>query len=64
MKRQQRTGPDATVRLRAGAGFAGDRLDPAATLVTRGALDVLIFELLAERTLHPMPLHRAKRLWR
>ncbi|MDJ0395054.1 DUF1446 domain-containing protein [Rhodococcus sp. G-MC3] len=39
-----------TVRLGAGAGFAGDRIDPAETLAKRGALDYLIFECLGERT--------------
>lgn len=42
---------DSTIRLGAGAGFAGDRLDPAVELVTKGALDVLVFEVLAERTI-------------
>src|SRR5919202_4366702 len=51
MKRAQREQPNATIRLGAGAGFAGDRLDPAIDLVTRGALDVVVFELLAERTI-------------
>lgn len=39
------------MRIGAGAGFAGDRLDPAADLARRGALDFLCFECLAERTL-------------
>jgi hypothetical protein len=43
-----RAGP---LRLGAGAGFAGDRLDPAVELVTHGELDVLAFEVLAERTI-------------
>lgn len=43
--------PVTTIRLGAGAGFAGDRLDPAVDLATRGALDVLVFEILAERTI-------------
>jgi len=41
----------ASRRLGAGAGFAGDRLDPAVDLVQRGALDALVFECLAERTI-------------
>ncbi|MCZ2813233.1 MULTISPECIES: acyclic terpene utilization AtuA family protein [unclassified Modestobacter] len=40
----------ATLRLGAGAGFAGDRIDPAADLARRGALDYLVFECLGERT--------------
>ncbi|ASR35906.1 ABC transporter substrate-binding protein [Prauserella marina] len=39
-----------TVRLGAGAGFAGDRIDPAVDLARRGELDYLIFECLGERT--------------
>ena len=34
-----------------GAGFAGDRLEPAVDLVSRANLDALIFECLAERTI-------------
>ncbi|MGV8874681.1 MAG: acyclic terpene utilization AtuA family protein, partial [Rhodococcus sp. (in: high G+C Gram-positive bacteria)] len=41
---------DGTVRLGAGAGFAGDRIDPAQILAERGELDYLIFECLGERT--------------
>ncbi len=40
-----------TIRLGAGAGFAGDRLDPALELAEKGALDYLVFECLAERTI-------------
>ena len=39
-----------TVRIGAGAGFAGDRIDPAADLAERGDLDYLVFECLGERT--------------
>ncbi len=39
------------VRLGAGAGFAGDRIEPAVELAERGALDYLVFECLAERTI-------------
>jgi hypothetical protein len=39
------------MRLGAGAGFAGDRLDPAVELAIKGNLDVLVFEVLAERTI-------------
>lgn len=39
------------VRIGAGAGFAGDRIDPAVDLARRGRLDFLAFECLAERTL-------------
>lgn len=38
------------IRIGAGAGFAGDRIDPAAELAERGDLDYLVFECLGERT--------------
>ncbi|HWT51407.1 MAG TPA: acyclic terpene utilization AtuA family protein, partial [Caulobacter sp.] len=39
------------VRIGAGAGFAGDRIEPAVELVREGRLDYLVFECLAERTI-------------
>ena len=39
------------VRIGAGAGFAGDRIEPAIELVEQGELDYLVFECLAERTI-------------
>lgn len=39
------------VRLGAGSGFSGDRIEPAADLARDGALDYLVFECLAERTI-------------
>jgi hypothetical protein len=39
------------VRIGAGAGFAGDRIEPAVELAERGRLDYLVFECLAERTI-------------
>jgi len=48
------------VRIGAGAGFAGDRIDPARDLAERGNLDYLIFECLAERTLAYGHLQRAQ----
>lgn len=38
------------VRIGCGAGFAGDRLEPAVDLVERGELDTLVLECLGERT--------------
>lgn len=38
-------------RIGCGAGFAGDRIDPAQDLAERGGLDALVFECLAERTI-------------
>jgi hypothetical protein len=40
-----------TIRIGAGAGFAGDRIEPAIELVEQGDLDFLVFECLAERTI-------------
>ena len=40
-----------TLRIGAGAGFAGDRIDPARDLAERGRLHAIAFECLAERTL-------------
>ena len=38
------------VRIGAGAGYSGDRIEPAVELAEHGALDYLVFECLAERT--------------
>ena len=40
-----------TLRLGGGAGFSADRVDAARQLVEKGALDYIIFECIAERTL-------------
>ena len=40
-----------TVRIGSGAGFAGDRIEPAVELATHGSLDYLVLECLAERTI-------------
>ncbi len=40
-----------TVRIGSGAGYSGDRIEPAVELAERGALDYLVFECLAERTI-------------
>ena len=47
-----------TLRIGCGAGYAGDRIDPAVDLAERGALDVLVFECLAERTIALAQLRR------
>ena len=39
------------VRIGSGAGFAGDRWEPAVELVERAGLDYIAFECLAERTI-------------
>ncbi|BDW95745.1 ABC transporter substrate-binding protein [Thalassospira tepidiphila] len=40
-----------TIRIGTGAGFSGDRIEPAVDLAAKGNLDYLIFECLAERTI-------------
>lgn len=40
-----------SVRIGAGAGFSGDRIEPAVQLAESGNLDFLVFECLAERTI-------------
>ncbi|MBK1786971.1 acyclic terpene utilization AtuA family protein [Prauserella cavernicola] len=40
-----------TTRIGSGAGFAGDRVEPAEDLLARGGLDDLVLECLAERTI-------------
>ncbi|GEO11213.1 acyclic terpene utilization AtuA family protein [Segetibacter aerophilus] len=39
------------IRIGCGAGFSGDRIEPAAILVEKGNLDYLVLECLAERTI-------------
>ena len=40
-----------TLRIGCGAGFQGDRLEPALVLAEHGKLDYLMLECLAERTI-------------
>ena len=40
-----------TLRIGSGAGYSGDRIEPAVELAERGGLDYLVFECLAERTI-------------
>ena len=40
-----------TIRVGSGAGYAGDRLEPALELIEKGNLDYISFECLAERTI-------------
>ena len=40
-----------SIRIAAGAGYAGDRIEPALDSICRGNADYLIFECLAERTI-------------
>ncbi|HEY3696381.1 acyclic terpene utilization AtuA family protein [Phenylobacterium sp.] len=39
------------IRIGAGAGYSGDRIEPAVELVEKARLDYLVFECLAERTI-------------
>ena len=39
-----------TIRIGAGAGYSGDRIEPAVELAEKGDLDYLVFECLGERT--------------
>lgn len=50
---------DIICRIGAGAGFAGDRIDPAVTLAASGRVDAIALECLAERTLLPALKARA-----
>lgn len=46
-------------RIGSGAGYSGDRIDPARDLAERGQLDALVFECLAERTIALAQLRRS-----
>ena len=39
------------IRIGCGAGFSGDRIEPAVVLAEKGELDYLVLECLAERTI-------------
>ncbi len=36
-----------TIRVGSGAGYSGDRIEPAVELAEKGGLDTLVFECLA-----------------
>jgi hypothetical protein len=48
------------IRIGAGAGYSGDRVEPAVELAEKGDLDYLVFECLAERTIALAQLSKAK----
>lgn len=48
------------LRLGCGAGYSGDRIEPAIELAEHGQLDYLIFECLAERTIALAQQERAR----
>ena len=54
------TSKHPTLRIGAGAGYAGDRVQPALELAEKGQLDYLVFECLAERTIALAQLERSK----
>ena len=43
--------PKKKIRIGCGAGFSGDRIEPAVILAEQGGLDYLVLECLAERTI-------------
>lgn len=47
-----------TLRIGCGAGYSGDRIEPAVELAEHGQLDYLVFECLAERTIALAQLER------
>ncbi len=47
-------------RIGAGAGYSGDRIDPAVALADSGRIDALVFECLAERTIALAQLRRSR----
>jgi hypothetical protein len=47
-----------TIRIGSGAGFQGDRFEPAVILATQGRLDYLVLECIAERTIALAQLRR------
>jgi Acyclic terpene utilisation family protein AtuA len=49
-----------TIRIGCGAGYSGDRIEPALELAEHGELDYLVFECLAERTIALAQLARAR----
>jgi len=48
------------LRIGCGAGFSGDRLEPAVVLAARGEIDYLVLECLAERTIALAQLRKRK----
>ena len=39
-----------TIRIGSGAGYSGDRIEPAIEVAEKGNIDYLVFECLGERT--------------
>jgi len=51
------------VRIGSGAGYAGDRWEPAVELAEKGEIDFLAFACLAERTIARENLARIRDTW-
>ena len=49
-----------SIRIGTGAGYSGDRIEPAVDLAKKGNLDYLIFECLAERTIALAQMRKTK----
>ena len=49
-----------SIRIGTGAGYSGDRIEPAVELANKGILDYLVFECLAERTIALAQLQKTK----
>jgi hypothetical protein len=50
----------SSIRIGCGAGYSGDRIEPAVELAEEGRLDYLVFECLAERTIALAQLRKAQ----
>lgn len=48
------------LRIGSGAGFGGDRIEPAVDIIKKGDLDYIIFECLAERTIALAQMQKLK----
>ena len=49
-----------SIRIGSGAGYSGDRIEPAVELVEKGNIQYLAFECLAERTIALAQLQRSQ----
>src|SRR5689334_14199964 len=49
--KQGRSEAMRTVRIGSGAGYGGDRIEPAVAVMEKGDIQYIIFECLAERTI-------------
>ncbi len=53
-------GNETSIRIGSGAGYSGDRVEPAIDLAQRGRLQYLVYECLAERTIALAQQQKAK----